>query len=170
MRCFLAAWPDATTRLALAAVLDDVRQRVEHRRAARVDDLHLTLAFIGELSDDAARAIAREVAAVRFEPFEWRMDQLGMFAPAGVVWAGASAETETSRPLLELANELRRLLDRLRTPYDARALSPHVTLLHGVRRRFKTEHIASIVWPIDSVALYRSTGSRSAARYERILG
>jgi len=170
MRCFLAAWPHATTRLALAAVLDDVHQRVEHRRAARVDDLHLTLAFIGELSDDTARAIARAVEATRFEPFEWQIDQLGMFEPAGVVWAGADAESAASRPLLELADDLRLLLVRLRTPYDARALNPHVTLLHGVRHRFKTEHIASIAWPIDSVALYRSTGNRSAARYERVSG
>lgn len=169
MRCFLAAWPDTATRLALAGVLDDVRQRVEHRRATRVDDLHLTLAFIGELADDVTPAIARAAEAVQFQPFEWRLDVLEVFKPAGVVWVGADAESKTTLPLIELAAEFRQLLDRLSVSYDNRPLVPHVTLLHGVKR-FTAERIASVAWRVDSVALYRSTDSRSEARYERVLG
>lgn len=169
MRCFLAAWPDAATRLALSAVLDDVGQRVEHRRATRVDDLHLTLAFMGELADNVTPAVAQAAEALDFRPFEWRMDLLGMFKPAGVVWMGADAESETSLRLSDLATGLRQQLDRLSVSYDDRPLVPHVTLLHGAKQ-FTNERIAPVTWHIDSVALYRSTGSRSAARYERVLG
>lgn len=169
MRCFLAAWPDAATRLALAPVLDDVRQRAAHRRATNVDDLHLTLTFVGELADDVALVVARAAEALRFEPIEWRLDLLGFFERAGVVWVGGDPESKVARPLLELAADLRRILDRLTVSYDARPLAPHVTLLHGVKQ-FTNERIKPVVWRIDSVALYRSIGGRSAARYVRVPG
>lgn len=167
MRYFLAAWPDEATRLALTALLDDVRQRVAHRRVTRVEDLHLTLTFIGEVPDNTATTVARAAEAARFEHFEWRLDRLGFFEPSGVVWAGADAASKMSRPLLEVATDLRRLLDGLGIRHDGRPLSPHVTLLHGVKR-FTAEQIAPITWRIDSVFLYRSTANRSAARYERV--
>lgn len=169
MRCFIAAWPDASTRLALAALSDDVRPRIQHQRATRVDDLHLTLAFIGELADAAVVAVADAAAGLRFEPLDWRLDTLGFFEQAGVVWAGTDVSNETSKPLLALARRLRLILDQMGVTYDRRPLSPHLTLLRGVRR-FDAEHTTPpIVWRIDSIALYRSAGDRSGSRYSRVL-
>ena len=91
MRCFIAAWPDEPTRLALSSASDDVRQRVEHRRVSRLDDLHLTLAFIGELADNVALDLSDAIAKLRFKPFTWQLDTLGFFKDAGVVWIGTAA-------------------------------------------------------------------------------
>ncbi len=166
MRCFIAAWPDAPTRLALAALSDNVRQRVVHRRATRFEDLHLTLAFIGELADDAARAVARAAARIHVTAFDWQLDRLGFFAQAGVVWA--AAVDEANAPLLELGDRTRRLLDQTAIDFDRRPLTPHVTLLRGVRQ-FDAEAITpAIRWRVDAVALYRSGGDRSGARYSRV--
>lgn len=122
-----------------------------------VDDLHLTLTFIGELADDDAFTLADAVARLRFKPFDWRFDTLGFFKQAGVVWVGVESSNEAAKPLLKLADRLRRTLDRMNVDYDRRPLAPHVTLLRGVRR-FNTEHIAPLPWRIDSIALYRSAG------------
>ncbi len=169
MRCFIAAWPDESAHLALAALSEDVRQRIEHRRITHVDDLHLTLAFIGDLSDDDALPVAQAAARLRFKPFEWQLDTLGFFEQAGVVWAGANMRDETHKPLLKLADRLRKVLNQMSIEHDRRPLAPHVTLLRGVRR-FDMEHIAPpINWRIDSIALYRSAGSRSGSRYSRLL-
>ncbi len=166
MRCFIAAWPDAPTRLALAALSDGVRQRVVHRRATRFEDLHLTLAFIGELADKDARALACAAARIRVAVFDWTLEQLGFFAQAGVVWAGAV--DEANAPLLELGDRTRRLLDQMAIDFDRRALRPHVTLLRGVTQ-FDPEAITPpIRWRVDAVALYRSGGDRSGARYSRV--
>jgi len=163
MRCFFAAWPSAATREALAALSADLARRVEHRRAVRPDDLHLTLAFIGELDDANAAALSRAADALLITPFDWQLDTIGFFGPAGVVWAGGEAIT----PLVELAERLRRSLDSLKVGYDARELVPHVTLLRGAPQ-FAPEPITPIVWRIDSVALYRSTGSRSESIYQQV--
>ena len=165
MRCFIAAWPDEPTRLALRSVSDDVQKRVEHRRASEVDDLHLTLAFIGELADDVAYDLSDAIASVRFRPFTWRLDTLGFFSEAGVVWIGASAEATKS--LTALAERVRALLDHVAVAYDRRPLAPHVTLLRGVKN-FVAEKVVPFEWHIDSIALYRSSAARRAPRYQRV--
>lgn len=173
MRCFVAAWPDAATGLALAALADGVRHRVDHRRATRVDDLHLTLAFVGDLDDDKAFAVSNQIAALSFEPFTWQIDTLGFFVGAGVVWAGA--DSQRSKPLIELARRVREALDRSEVVYDGRPLAPHVTLLRGVSS-FEMQriapHIVPIKWRIDSIALYHSTPRSAPAgrvsRYSRV--
>lgn len=166
MRCFIAVWPDPPTRVALATVANDVRQRVAHRRATRIDDLHLTLAFIGDLGDEDALAVADAIAKLRFRPFAWRLDTLGFFDQAGVVWVGAGRKPVN--PLVALADRARAVLDRFDLDYDRRPLAPHVTLLRGVRR-FDVERIAPIAWRIDSLALYRSAPAGHAARYARLV-
>ena len=165
MRCFLAAWPDEPTRLALSSALDDVSQRVEHRRVSRVDDLHLTLAFIGELADDVAFDLSEAIENLRFTPFTWQLDTLGFFKEAGVVWIGSARET--IKPLHTLAGRVRAMLDTRSIAYDQRPLSPHVTLLRGVRN-FAAEKVTPIRWRIDSVALHRSIPGRHASQYARV--
>lgn len=166
MRCFIAAWPDESTRLALTALSEDVRRRVEHRRATSIDDLHLTLAFIGELADDDAFTLAEAITKLHFEPFDWRFDTLGFFQQAGVMWVGIESGSEAARPLLNLTDRLRRLLNQMNIDYDRRPLAPHVTLLRGVQR-FDLEHVAPIAWRISSIALYRSGGG-AGSRYQRV--
>jgi len=165
MRCFVAAWPDEPTRLALASLSDDVRQRVEHRRVARADDLHATLAFIGALADEVAFNLADSVAKLRFKPFAWQLDTLGFFEEAGVVWVGAT--DATVRPLADLADRIRALLDQMNVAYDRKPLAPHVTLLRGVKR-FAAQKVAPTLWRIESIALYRSAPARQASRYVRV--
>jgi RNA 2',3'-cyclic 3'-phosphodiesterase len=165
MRCFVAAWPDEPTRLALASLSDDVRQRIEHRRITRADDLHLTLAFIGDLVDDVAFDLADAVATLRFKAFAWQLDALGFFKEAGVVWVGAT--NATVRPLADLADRVRALLNQMNVAYDCKPLVPHVTLLRGVKK-FAAEKVAPILWRVESIALYRSAPARQASRYVRV--
>ena len=164
MRCFIAAWPDEPTRIALASVSDHVRQRIEHRRVSRPDDLHLTLAFIGDLAEDVALDLSDTIAKLRFTPFAWQLDTLGFFKEAGVVWLGAAGETTK---LVDLSDRVRALLDQMNITYDRRPLAPHITLLRGVRS-FAAEKVAPILWSINSLAVYRSDPAHQASRYMRI--
>jgi len=163
MRCFIAAWPDEPTRLELSSALDDVSRRVEHRRVSRVDDLHLTLAFIGELADDVAFELSDTIQTLRFKPFTWQLDTLRFFKEVGVVWLGS----ETTRPMATLAGRVRAMLDRMNVAYDSRPLAPHVTLLRGVTN-FVSEKVPPIRWHIRSIGLYRSAPARYASQYARV--
>lgn len=165
MRCFIAAWPDESTRLALSSISDDLRRRVEHRRVSRPDDLHLTLAFIGNLATDVALDLSDAIQKLRFKPFVWHPDTLGFFGDAGVVWLGTLGKP--TRPLASLANRVRALLDSQGVAYDKRPLAPHITLLRGVDS-FVAERVLPIHWRMESIALYRSAPAHLASRYVRV--
>lgn len=152
-----------------------MQQRVKHRRATKAGDLHLTVAFIGDLADGTAITVAAAIAKMPVKPFDYRLDTLGFFEDAGVVWVGGDANV-SGKPLDALAARVRRLLDRLMVDYDRRAFVPHVTLLRGASRSDAQRLNASvppITWTIDSIALYRSGGGRAEAnpgsRYARVL-
>ena len=168
MRCFVAAWPGQATRVALGALSDELRRQVKHRRATDIDNLHLTLAFIGSLPEAAAAAVADAVEELDFKPIKWRIDRLGFFRDAGVVWAGADRTSNAA--LTSLADRARRLLDELDVDYDRKPFAPHVTLLRGVDHFTSTSLGAPIDWRVDNVALYRSSGGRSGSKYSRVLG
>ena len=167
MRCFVAAWPGQTARVALQALSNDLRGQVEHRRATDIENLHLTLAFIGTLSDAVAASVAEAIARLDLKPFKWRIDRLGFFREARVVWAGADSASNAA--LIALAGRVRRILDELNVGYDHKPFAPHVTLLRGVARFAAVSLDTPIDWRIDNVALYRSFGGRAGSKYSRVL-
>jgi 2'-5' RNA ligase len=167
MRCFVATWPGQTARVALQALSDHLRGQVAHRRATDSDNLHLTLAFIGTLSDAVAASVAEAIAQLDLKSFQWRIDRLGFFRQAGVVWAGADSASNAA--LIALAGRVRHTLDALHVDYDRKPFAPHVTLLRGVARFTAVSLDTPIDWRIDNVALYRSSGGRAGSKYSRVL-
>ncbi|MGZ8291162.1 MAG: RNA 2',3'-cyclic phosphodiesterase [Telluria sp.] len=165
MRCFLAAWPDATARQRFGHLIEALRAHAEHGRVMRPENLHLTLAFIGDLPDAMGAKVAAACAAWRPLAFEWRLDEIGFFARPRVLWAGGPL----TPALGELASGACALLDSMQVGYDRKPFVPHVTLLRDVRRFDGPRAIAPpIDWPIREVALYRSGRDDSGARYFRV--
>jgi len=167
MRCFVALWPDDAARERLAAVACDQRRRFPRARAMRAENLHLTLAFIGEL--DAARAakVAAALESLPFERFEWMLDAVGAFERARVLWAAGP----DCAPLAALAQRVRELLDRFEVGYDRKPFVAHVTLLRDLARadaRRATAPIAPpVLWRADRPQLLQSVQREGCLRYER---
>lgn len=165
MRCFLAAWPDAAARQRCGHLSESLRPYAEHGRVMRPENLHLTLAFIGDLPDTMGAMVASACAEWRPPACEWRLDEIGFFARPRVLWAGGPSTSA----LGELAGGARALLDAMRVDYDRKPFVPHVTLLRDVRRFDGPRAIAPpIDWPIREVALYRSGRDDGGARYFRV--
>jgi 2'-5' RNA ligase len=168
MRCFVALWPDDAARERLAAVAREQQRRFPRARAMRPENLHLTLAFIGEL--DAARAaqIAAELDALPFESFAWTLDAVGAFERARVLWAAGP----DCAPLAALAQRVRTLLNELHVAYDRKPFVAHVTLLRDLTReesRRAAGPIAPpIVWHADRPQLLQSAQREGCLRYERV--
>jgi len=51
-------------------------------------------------------------------------------------------------------------------PFDAKAFSPHVTLLRNIERTTSAQAIVPILWPVRSFALVQSIPTASGVRYE----
>jgi 2'-5' RNA ligase len=92
------------------------------------DQLHLTLAFAGELPDEALQAVRDQVQAVALEPLSLHLQSLGHFPPKGeprVVWAGLGGDVGA---LAALQAELADRLEPLGMPREERDFVPHVTM------------------------------------------
>jgi RNA 2',3'-cyclic 3'-phosphodiesterase len=88
------------------------------------ENLHLTLAFIGET--DRVDDIKAAVKAVNFEPFEIKTEKLGCFnGRSKIVWLGIDGE----KNLKTIAADLRKNLDERGIGYDQGRFQPHITLV-----------------------------------------
>ncbi len=158
MRCFVAAWPDEETRRSIEGLLETLRPQVPHARPMQPRNLHLTLAFIGDLEDTAARSLAQSTAQLAIEPFDWSVDSVGWFPRARVAWAGGPVSTV----LDAAASSVRGLLEALGIGFDRKPFVAHVTLFRDVRAFGCSGPLPEpIAWRTERVALY------AAARDER---
>ncbi|MCX2657529.1 RNA 2',3'-cyclic phosphodiesterase, partial [Klebsiella pneumoniae] len=73
-------------------------------RPVAADNLHLTLAFLGEVSAEKQRALAALAGRLRQPGFTLTLDDAGQWLRSRVVWLGTR---QPPRGLLQLASMLR---------------------------------------------------------------
>lgn len=166
-RVFVALWPPDDVRDKLARVVQDVAAQFPAARAMQTRNLHLTLAFVGSLAATRVPEVADAIASVPVAPFDWRMDRIGAFARARVVWAGGDA----SEPLSDLARRIRALLDRLQVRYDPKPFAAHVTLLRDVAQvpMDPTSIALPIDWHVTRATLVQSVPGEGGPVYRPLL-
>lgn len=146
-RLFFALWPGKQQRTALTRVQEALPDR-GHR--THPQDFHLTLVFLGDL-DAERRGCAEEAAGqVRGSPFVLKLDRLGCFPRAGILWCGTSEQP----PLLpDLLRALNGGLAACGFRPERRAFTPHVTLTRKARPLPARGLAPPIVWPVAGFAL-----------------
>lgn len=134
MRVFFAIRIGPPADAALEALAARLARETGGRAVARAN-LHLTLAFVGDVDpgrlDALLAAGARAASAAACGPLRLRLDGLGRFAGARVAWV---APTVRHEPLAALARALVATCAHAGLPCDARPFAPHVTLVRGARR------------------------------------
>ena len=145
------------TRTFIALELDEPLQRylgrIIRRMAQELPSLcwvdptgiHLTLAFLGQLSDEqlSAAISAAELAARKVSAFDFRLSHPGIFGTPRqprVIWIGVD---ESSGKLLQLQRELNLELAQRGFEVDKRPFSPHLTLSR-VKAPLKAEEQQSL--------------------------
>jgi RNA 2',3'-cyclic 3'-phosphodiesterase len=124
-RYFLAIPLPDEAKQALAAVEAPATGGV---RVVGRTDIHLTLHFLGELSQQARDAACKALAEIRSSSFEVSIRGVGRFPAAGdaeVLWAGV----ETDPLLLKLHRSIgEALANAIGFQVEARPYLPHITL------------------------------------------
>ena len=144
--------------------------------------IHLTLKFLGDISQDNVAGIVEvmEQAAREVTPFRLEMAGLGVFPDLKrprVAWVGLGGEVDN---LLRLQRLIDSGLARMSFARERRAFTPHLTLARlrdGVssqeRGRFgeliaSSRFEAAPVFDVHSISLMKSTLTSSGALYDRI--
>ena len=166
MRCFVALWPDAAAAEQLAAVGAELCRHDAAARRLTAADLHLTLAFIGELFEATARALADALAVEFDRSSRWSIDHVGAFPRARVLWGGGADDPA----LGALAEDVRDCLGRFGAPFDTKAFVPHITLARGFRAAEPLPRPLATAIPcrFGPPRLARSISTNTARRYATV--
>jgi 2'-5' RNA ligase len=126
MRLFIAINFNSDTRTRLLALRDELRGKSERGNFSAPENLHLTLAFLGECDGKQTAAAKSAMSAVRFEPFGIMVEHVGRFKRDGgdIWWVGLRED----KPLLTLQRDLAAKLAATGFALERRKFSPHVTL------------------------------------------
>jgi 2'-5' RNA ligase len=145
-------------------LLATLRAQVPAARPMQARNLHLTLAFIGELDSAAATRLAPSIDDLMLQPLDWTVDCLGWFPRARVAWAGGP----TNLVLEASVSAVRAQLDALGVVYDRKAFVAHVTLFRDVRAFACRGPLAEpISWRTEHIALYAAARDERGPVYER---
>lgn len=124
MRIFIAIRFTEAFKYSILDAQDGLREYGVRGNYTQPENLHLTLAFIGETERGAE--IKAAVDAVKFEPFVIRTGKLGCFnGRSRVLWLGIEGEDKVKT----IAQQLRRNLDKCGIDYAKGKFSPHITLV-----------------------------------------
>ncbi|WP_417449884.1 RNA 2',3'-cyclic phosphodiesterase [Kordiimonas sp.] len=107
--------------------LSEVRGGVEGAHWQRDDQLHLTLAFIGDVPKKALHEIEGELSRVSVNPFDFALRGVGLFGKPKqpkCLWVGV----EDKAPLVHLHEKIVNALARVDVDVERRKYKPHVTL------------------------------------------
>jgi 2'-5' RNA ligase len=159
-RLFVALYPSASARDALAALAEPLRDF----RWAPPEQIHLTLRFIGEITDADAKHAEDALTRVHVAPFVLEPSALGVFPPRGqptVVWAGVGSGHPHLHALRQRVDDA---LLAAGVPLDLPPFHPHLTLARvrtaapGSVAEFVKRHrdFVGPAWQVTEFALVES--------------
>ena len=152
MSLFIAIQLSPEMRNALAQMQDEMRSQRIAGNYTPLENLHLTLAFIGDYPEPD------DVPLPDFSPFDLRLSGYGCFGD--LWWAGL----EPSPALEACVRRLRRQLADAGIPFDRKRFSPHITL---IRRAVGHPILAvpNVAMRVDHISLMRSERGKNGMIY-----
>ena len=121
MRLFIAIQLSDPMKKALVNMMHELKKQGVEGNYVPAQNLHMTLAFIGEY-DDPAR-IKEVISRVPVPEFRMSLSDMGNFG--NILWAGVKG----NQKLKAYVKDLRSALDVEGIPYDRDKFVPHITLI-----------------------------------------
>jgi len=161
MRLFVAVHFSPEVKTVLLSAIEDLR-RQSAGNFTHPENLHLTLAFIGE-SDRVADAKAA-LSTVSTVPFELTVGEAGNFGD--LWWAGI----DKNPALSALADSVRAELTKRNFDIDPKPFRAHVTLAREVREKEIKLTVPSITMTVSRISLMRSDRINGKLTYTEVFG
>ena len=161
MRLFIAIQFERTMLGVLTKFQEAMKAQGVTGNYTRRENLHLTLAFIGDYGNPDEVLDAME--QVSFVPFSIQLEGVGNYGD--LFWAGI----EKNEELASLAGRLRKVLSERKIPFDKKKFSPHITLIRRASYRNGQEIPVSDVpvgeMKVERISLMKSERGRQGMVY-----
>jgi 2'-5' RNA ligase len=176
MRTFIAIELDQTIKDALSALINKLDSCGRNIRWVKPQGMHLTLKFLGEVSEDKIQEIQSVLGRMvkDYSRFQLRLKETGTFPPEAriprVLWIGIEENASLQKIQTRLENELH----KIRFPKEKRKFHPHLTLgrvkgsqnletVMEILGRHKQDEFGKMT--VNRVTLFKSTLRPSGAEY-----
>ena len=158
-RVFVAIKPDRHSRRQIQQIQDDYCQ-LGHR--VHIDDLHITLAFIGDVSTEQVQALQHIMAGISVKPFSVHLNRLNYWENNGIL---SLIPDHMPSSLGLLQQKLQQGLGDNGFFVEKRKYFPHVTLCRQSTVNERNSTLNSVACIVDAYCLYESELTVPAPRY-----
>ena len=124
------------------------------------ENMHLTLAFIGEYPD--ANRVLEALSTISFTPFDITLEGIGCFGD--LWWVGL----KESFPLMSVVRRIRRALAESEIPFDRKRFSPHITLIRKASGKMPGIQVRPTSMTVSTISLMRSDRGRNGMIYTEL--
>ena len=111
-------------------------------------NLHLTLAFIGEVKRNAA--VKEALQTVKIKPFRLSLSEMGTFGD--LLWVGLKG----NQGLSAVVRDVRGALDAAGIDYDKKKFVPHITIIRKMNGNWKSVPAPKGEMMVKKIALMKS--------------
>ncbi len=164
MRLFISIQFEPNMIQALTDFQEELRKISAVGNYTKEENLHLTLAFIGEYGNPEDVLDAME--NVDFQPFDIQLEGMGCFGD--LLWVGVAGDEELSAVVKRLHHELA----DAGIPFDNKKFKPHVTMIRKVSfrtdQRLPLEHLRPEKMTVKRISLMKSERGKNGMIYTEI--
>ena len=166
MRAFLAISLSDETKAALAQLQSALRLT----RPLPPENLHLTLVFLDDQSEETLAVLHEELLTVSASPFSVTLSGVQSFGPVLAV------EVVSKAPLVALHRDVQNATRRAAILLPRRRFRPHVTIARlksvpeaGLQQTLSTDVVGAVLnMPVTGFTLYQSTLRPEGARHDAL--
>lgn len=161
MRLFIAIQLSDNTKKALVNLMHELKKQGVEGNYVPAQNLHMTLAFIGEYDDPAK--IKEVISRVPVPEFRLSLSDMENFG--NILWAGVKG----NQKLKAYVKDLRSALDVEGIPYDRDKFVPHITLIrkYTAKRSYKVS-MPKAEMMVKKASLMKSEQKNGKAVYKEV--
>jgi 2'-5' RNA ligase len=179
MRLFVALDIPQEVRARISDFSERMRPLCPGARWARVEGLHVTLKFIGEVPDAKVPEITKALAGIKASQLDLKFENVGFFPSSKsprVFWIGVHA----GDALPKLAESVSAAMEGVGIAREDKAYSPHLTLARAGFKRGLDQNLKALTSLVTGEAesfgtmtaheffLYRSQLGRGGSTYTKL--
>ena len=162
-RLFFALWPDNKTQSSLYHVARQFKN--EKIRLVKKTNLHITLEFLGEVSEYDKQQLIEKSNHIQVDPFELELTSIGWWKKPGVLWVGPH---HIPQALTNLVESIKKIVEQQDLETDKRSYKPHATIARKVKQVQLTKQSIDIRWQVNSFVLVESKSTDMGVVYQII--
>ena len=166
MRLFIAINLNKKMKERLIGMQEELYAQGIRGNVTKPENMHLTLAFIGDYPD--SDEVIEIIEGISFRPFALKIEGKGAFGD--LWWAGL----EKSEPLQALVKKLRHRLADAGIPFDRKKFTPHITLIRRAKQvskpspRSRAAAGGTAEMTVDHISLMRSDRGKNGMVYTEL--